>query len=125
MSKYNHIIVITALLGVILCGCAGKRNPMALTVCGGDPIIYESDSGDRIVARYYTLSDHSLDFVKVAVPGGKEFTLPHVLSASGVRYTDDSELVWWTKGNTAFAEVRGENGQWKRKYNCKEIPVSK
>jgi membrane-bound inhibitor of C-type lysozyme len=95
------------------------------TGCGGDPIIYKSDSGDRIIARYFTLSDRSLDFVKVTLPIGKEYTLPHVLSASGVRYTDDFELVWWTKGNTAFAEVRDENGHWKRKYDCKEIPGSK
>ena len=125
MSKYQRIIVFTSLLGVLLCGCAGKRNPVALTVCGGNPIIYESDRGDHIIARYFTLSDRSLDFVKVTFPSGKEYTLPQAMSASGVRYTDDRELVWWTKGNTAFAEVRDINGQWKRKYDCKEIPISK
>ena len=124
MSKYKHIIVFTGLLGLLLCGCAGKRNPVALTVCGGTPVIYESDRGDRIIARYFTLSDHSLDFVKVVLPGSKEYTLPQTMSGSGVRYTDDRELVWWTKGNTAFAEVRDNNGQWIRKYDCKEIPVN-
>jgi len=94
-------------------------------VCGGNPVIYESDNGARIIAKYFTLSDHSLDFAKVTLPGGREYTLPQVMSASGVRYTDDRELVWWTKGNTAFAEVRDENGQWKRKYDCKEIRGSK
>ena len=125
MSKYKHIIVFTGLLGLLLCGCAGKRNPVALTVCGGAPVIYETGRGERIIARYFTLSDHSLDFVKVTLPGHKEYTLPQVMSGSGVRYTDDRELVWWTKGTTAFAEVRDENGQWKRVYDCKEIPVSK
>jgi len=125
MSKYQLIIVFTGLLGVLLCGCTGKRNPVALTVFGGAPVLYESDSGDLIIARYFTLSDHSLGFVKVILPGSKEYTLPQAMSGSGVRYTDDRELVWWTKGNTAFAEVRDKNGQWKRKYECKEISVDK
>ncbi|MGA2822550.1 MAG: MliC family protein [Bacteroidales bacterium] len=125
MSKYQRIIVFISLLGVLLCGCVGKRNPVALTVCGGTPVIYESDRGDRIIARYFILSDRSLDFVKVTLPSGKEYTLPQVMSASGVRYTDDRELIWWTKGNIAFAEVRDINGQWIRKYECKEIPISK
>jgi len=125
MSRYHRIIVFTGLLTVLFCGCAGKRNPATLIVCGGNPVIYESDNGARIIAKYFTLSDHSLDFAKVTLPGGREYTLPQVMSASGVRYTDDRELVWWTKGNTAFAEVRDENGQWKRKYDCKEIRGSK
>jgi len=125
MLKYQRIIFFAGLLGVFLCGCAGKRNPVALTVCGGAPVVYKSDSGDRIIARYFALSDHSLDFVKVTLPGGKEYTLPQAMSASGVRYTDDRELVWWTKGNTAFAEFRDKNGQWKREYDCKEIPIKK
>ncbi|MCX6250849.1 MAG: MliC family protein [Bacteroidetes bacterium] len=125
MSKYTRIILYTGLLGILFCGCAGKRNPVSLTVRGGTPVIYQSDSGARIIAKYFTLSDSSLDFVKVTLPGGKEYTLPQAMSASGARYTDDRELVWWTKGNTAFAEIRDENGQWKMKYNCKEIPGSK
>ena len=118
-------IVFTCLIGALLSGCAGKQNTHPLTVTGGEPIIYKSDSGDRIVARYYSLSDSTLDFVKVTLPGGKEYTLPQVLSASGVRYANDMELVWWTKGNTAFAEVRDENGQWIRKFNCREVPGGK
>ena len=114
-------IVFTCLIGVLLYGCAGKQNPAPLTVNGGEPVIYQSDSGDRIVARYYSLSDSTLDFVKVTLPGGKEYTLPQVLSASGVRYTNDMELVWWKKGIAAFAEARVDNGQWVTKYNCKEI----
>lgn len=121
MSKYHRILIFACLTGILLCGCTAKRNPAALTVLGGTPVIYESDSGYRIIARYFTLSDSSLDFVKLTLPGGKEYTLPQAMSASGVRYTDDRELVWWTKGKTAFAEVRDETGQWVRKYDCKEI----
>lgn len=114
-----------ALLGTLLYGCSGTKDRQEITVRGGEPVTYVSDSGDRIVARYYSLSDKSLEFVKVTLPGGREFTLPRVLSASGVRYTDDMEIVWWTKGNTAFAEARDENGQWQIKYNCTESPVVK
>jgi membrane-bound inhibitor of C-type lysozyme len=118
MSKYQLIIVSTGLLVILLYGCTGERNTVTLTVCGGTPVIYQSDHGDQIIARYFTLSDHSLDFVKVTLPGRKEYTLPQTMSASGVRYTDDRELVWWTKGNTAFAEVRDSTGKLIRKYEC-------
>jgi membrane-bound inhibitor of C-type lysozyme len=112
-------------LGALLFGCAVKQKPVSLTVTGGEQVIYKSDLGDQIIAKYFSLSDKSLNFVKVTLPGGKEYTLPQVLSASGGRYTDDRELVWWTKGNTAFAEVRDENGQWIRKFDCQEIPGGK
>jgi membrane-bound inhibitor of C-type lysozyme len=125
MANYRRIIIFTSLLGVLSCGCTGNRNPVTLTLCGGNPILYESATGDHITARYFTLSDRSLEFVKLTLPGGKEFTLPQVMSASGVRYTDDRELVWWTKGNTAFAEIRDINGEWKKIYDCKEIPIKK
>jgi len=48
-------------------------------------------------------------------------TLPRALSASGVRYTDDREWVWWTKGNSAFAETRTPNGEWQIRYpDCRQ-----
>ncbi len=111
---------------LIILACTGGCSTVKenrLTVRGGDPIVYRCGNGERIEARYYTLSDNSLDFVKVHVPDGKEYTLPRVLSASGVRYTDDMELVWWTKGDSAFAEMRDANGDWQTRYdNCKELP---
>jgi membrane-bound inhibitor of C-type lysozyme len=110
---------------VLLYGCNGKRSTTELIVCGGNPVMYESDHGDHIMARYFTLSDGSLGFVKVTLPGGREYTLPQVMSASGVRYTDDRELVWWTKGNSAFAEIRNINGEWKKIYDCNEIHIKK
>jgi membrane-bound inhibitor of C-type lysozyme len=93
-----------------------------LTVRGGDPVAYRCGNGEQIEARYYALSDNSLDFVKVRIPDGKVYTLPRVLSASGARYTDDMELVWWTKGDSAFAEMRDANGDWQTRYdNCGEV----
>lgn len=92
-----------------------------LTVTGGAAITYQCNGGERIVARYFSLSDKGLDFVKVRLPDGREFTLPQVLSGSGVRYSDERELVWWAKGTTAFAEMRDQNGDWRLRYdNCTE-----
>ena len=99
--------------------CCGRSTNLAVT--GGEAITYHCDNGEQIVARYYSLSDKSLDFVKVRLPDGKEYTLPQVLSGSGVRYTDDRELVWWTKGASAFAEMRDQNGEWQVRYDkCAE-----
>ena len=93
-----------------------------LTVRGGESITYQCENGEQIVARYYSLSDGSLDFVKITLPEGEKYTLQHVFSASGVRYTDDFKIMWWTKGDSAFLSVRGENGEWQVRYqNCKEL----
>jgi membrane-bound inhibitor of C-type lysozyme len=100
--------------------CHSKPSKPALAVTGGDTVVYQTDAGEKIIARYFCLSDSSLNFVKVTLPGGKEFTLPQSMSASGVRYTDDRELVWWTKGNSAFAEKRDSVGQWVKLFDCQE-----
>lgn len=34
---------------------------------------------------------------------GNQLTLPHVVSASGARYSD-GKYTFWSKGNTAFVE---------------------
>ncbi len=101
---------------VVLCGaavlaCASPGRPR-LSLRGGEPVVYRCASGCRILARYYTLSDNSLGFVKLTLPGGKEYTLPNVVSVSGARYTDDRELVWWVKGDSAFVQTRAANGEW-------------
>jgi membrane-bound inhibitor of C-type lysozyme len=86
--------------------------------------MYDSGDGQKITARYYSLSDDSLHFVKLVLPDGSQYTLPSIAAASGVRYTDDMSLVWWTKGDTAFAEKRDDTGEWKSLYpDCKEIPA--
>jgi len=94
-----------------------------LAIRGGDPVVYRCGNGERIVVRYYLLSDKSLGFVKVRLADGTEYTLPQVVSGSGARYSDDREMVWWTKGETAFAEMRDQNGEWRTAYdNCREVP---
>jgi membrane-bound inhibitor of C-type lysozyme len=51
--------------------------------------------------------------VKVALPDGAVLTLPNGVSASGARYTDEREYVWWEKGGTAVLEKRDESGEFR------------
>jgi membrane-bound inhibitor of C-type lysozyme len=114
-------ILLCAAVAVPICSCTGMKTG-GLTVRGGDPVYYGCGNGERIVARYYSLSDDSLRFVKVIMPDGREYTLPNVISGSGARYTDELEKVWWTKGNTGFVQARDRNGDWQIEYrDCLEI----
>lgn len=118
----SAIAVICIALLAFLSACSDDAAKNRLEVTDGDIVTYQAENGDRVTAKYYSLSDKSLDFVKVTLPDGKEYTLPCVLSASGARYTDDRELVWWTKGDTAQAEKRDKSGEWKTLYSeCREI----
>ncbi|QSE72949.1 MliC family protein [Aeromonas media] len=111
------------LLGIgtltLLGGCdlgAGK-----LGVTGGDPVTYLCEQNQKVQVRYFSLSDESLNFVKLSLPDGKDYTLPQAVSASGARYTDDHEAVWWNKGKEGFVEMRDDAGEWQSLYNdCKE-----
>ncbi|MBW2205093.1 MAG: MliC family protein [Deltaproteobacteria bacterium] len=52
----------------------------------------------------------------------KGYTLPQVISGSGVRYTDEREIVWWTHQSTVRVDVRDSAGKWKTEYSgLKEI----
>jgi len=84
-----------------------------LSISAGKCVTSECKNGQRIIAKYYSLSDGSLNFVKVTLPDRKGHTLPNGVSASGARYTDDLKLIWWIKGETAFAETRTESGECK------------
>ncbi len=110
-------------IAILLAGTAGctGMGQGGLTVRAGARVVYRCNGGERIEATYYSLSDKSLDFVKVHLPDGREVTLPQALSASGVRYTNDVEWVWWTKGDSALAETRTPNGEWQIKYkDCRQ-----
>ena len=88
-----------------------------LTVDIGPPVYYQSGNGDHFMAKYGSLSDGSLHFVKVKTPDGQEYTLPQVASASGIRYTDDKELVWWTHQDKVRVDVRNAEGEWETIYS--------
>ncbi|MGV8059675.1 MAG: MliC family protein [Smithellaceae bacterium] len=123
----NYNVLLLGILFILVCisGCCILKKD-SLTVRGGENVTYQCENGDRIVARYYSLSDDSLNFVKIILPAGKEQTLSQALSASGVRYTDDRELVWWIKGDSARMETRDRDGNWQLKHkDCKVVPDKK
>jgi membrane-bound inhibitor of C-type lysozyme len=102
-------------LAFLLAGCAAAA-PERLTVNPGTRVAYRCADQVALAATYYRLSDNTLDFVKVELPEGVVVTLPQALAASGVRYTDDRQWVWWVKGDAAFAEARNEQGAWQVRY---------
>ena len=116
--------IAVSILTVSLCSCVTTLRQTALTVDIGQPVHYISEHGDHFVAKYGSLSDGSLHFVKVKMPDGQEYTLPQVVSASGVRYTDERTLVWWTHQRTVRVDIRDAEGNcWKTKYSeLREVP---
>jgi membrane-bound inhibitor of C-type lysozyme len=116
MTLQNRTAWSLTILLVVTAGCMGIKQE-TLTVRPLERVTYRCEQGERITARYFSLSDNSLGFVKVLLPDGQEVTLPQALSASGVRYTDEREWVWWTKGDAAFAETRTPSGEWCIRYD--------
>ncbi len=105
-----------------LCSCVTNSQKEIPTVDIGQPVYYKSADGDHFEARYGSLSDGSLHFVKVKMPGGREYTLHQAISGSGARYTDDRSIVWWEHHGTVRVDVRDAEGNWKTKYSdLKEI----
>ena len=114
--KQGTITLIISILAASLLGCATNQETV-LSADIGPPVYYRSDKGDLFVARYGSLSDGTLHFVKVKMPNGRQHTLPQIVSASGVRYTDERELVWWTHQGKVRVEVRDLEGKWKTPYS--------
>ncbi len=123
IARLRATAIAGILAALLLSGCAASLQPAELTVQLGEPIHYKSPNGDVFEAQYGSLSDDSLHFVKVKMPSGQQYTLPQVLSASGVRYSDDRELVWWTHQRTVMVEMRSADGNWETKYpELREVP---
>lgn len=116
MFKLGTTGLVMSILTVSLWGC-NTNSDQELTVDIGPPVYYESDKGDRFIARYGSLSDGSLDFVKVEMPDGQAYTLPAIISGSGVRYTDERQLVWWLHQGTVRMDIRDADGTWKEGYS--------
>lgn len=106
----NMFIAMAAFL--LLTGCNHPGEPESLRVVGGESVIYLTDNGEQIRVSYYALSDSTLFFARLTMPGGMEYTLPQVVSASGARYTDDRDILWWIKGETATLQTRDSLGAW-------------
>ena len=92
-----------------VCGCTTNQRLGAKL---DQPTYWRSPNGERFVARYGSLSDDSLSFVQVTMPDGRQWTLPQAVSASGERYTDERELVWWGHQGTVRVDVRRDDGRW-------------
>lgn len=107
---------LSALAALSLASCTTNSLPVRLGTRIGPPVHYEGPDGARFVARYGSLSDGTLHFVKVQMPDGRQLTLPQVVSASGVRYTDDRELIWWTHQDIVTVQTRDAAGQWQTRY---------
>lgn len=121
MPKIYPALTGVLVVCVILTACALGKHPK-LTALLQSHVVYQCENTELVVADYYALADNSLRFVKLSLPNGEKFTLPNVLSASGARYTDDAELLWWSKGDTAFAQRRDRDGQWQSLYvDCRVI----
>lgn len=102
---------------------AAARPVLAADACDGklgvtlDPAMaYASKDGSRFTARYGSLSDGSLQFVKVKAPGGKEYTLPAAPSGSGARYTDERTATWWEHQGVIRFEIMDQKGDWVAPY---------
>ena len=109
------IPAILIFLQPLFSGCG--ENKQVLHVDRDTVATYNCESGAKITAEYYSLSDNSLHFVKIIMPDGKEYTLPQVVSGSGARYTDEREVEWWIKGDSAMIKRHTAKGGWVDIYN--------
>lgn len=83
----------------------------------------EESTGSLVEAVYRNYYEGGVSTVTLTwEEGGSPRTLPQGMAASGVRYTDEKTLTWWTKGEGAFMEVWQE-GVWKILGNYREVPT--
>lgn len=105
MKSKTALIILILLTG---CGTALTVEQTAMNTW--------TDGTITVHTTHYNLSDGSLAFVKLDVPGMGIYTLPQVLSGDGTRYTVDMNIVWWERGDTAIIQTRGDNGEWETAY---------
>lgn len=79
---------------LLLAACA-KEAPAPPAEESSAPVPYRCAGGVELRALYRE------DTVAVTLPDGHLVTLPHVVSGSGARYSNDT-LTWWTKGDSGF-----------------------
>lgn len=88
---------LTLTLLLILAACAPKdaAPPAEETFT---PVTYACAGGVEVRAVYRG------DTATVSLPDGKLLTMPHVVSGSGTRYSNDT-ITWWSKGDSGFVMV--------------------
>ena len=117
MLKPITTALFIAILALSMSSCVTNSQEKIPTVNLGPTVYYKSETGEQFVAKYGSLSDGSLNFVKLKMPDGQEYTLPQAISGSGARYTDDRSIVWWEHHRTVRVDVRDSEGKWKTKYS--------
>lgn len=94
----------------------------SLTLITGNSEIYQCEGDSEVVVQYYSLSDNSLSFIKLNLPGEAEITLPRTLSASGEQYSNGA-ITWWVKSETGAVQVRGQDSGWHDLYKKCVTPI--
>jgi membrane-bound inhibitor of C-type lysozyme len=111
MRRKTFITMGVILLVITFIGCSTKAKEK-LNVELIQEVEYQCSDESIVNARFYKLTDYSLQFVKVKLMDGKEYTLPQVISASGVRYSDEYSIQFWTKGNRMTLYTMNEEREW-------------
>lgn len=71
----------------------------------GTSVTFVCSHGKSIDSTFYKANDTHVD---LSLSDGRNFSVPHAVSASGARYaTPDESFVFWNKGDTAFIEEGG------------------
>jgi membrane-bound inhibitor of C-type lysozyme len=111
MRRKVVIVIGVLLLVIAFTGCITIAKEK-LTVELTQEVEFICSDESKIEARFYTLTDNSLNFVKVKMVDGKEYTLPQVIAASGARYSDEYSLQFWIKGNSMTLYKMNEEREW-------------
>ncbi|MCZ8344012.1 MAG: MliC family protein [Leptospira sp.] len=85
-------------------------------------VVYEDRNGRIVNAIYHNPFDFKETFfVTLKFTDGNLITLNQGVAASGVRYTDNKTLVWWTKGDEAFLMKPDGKGDWEITDRFQEV----
>lgn len=109
--KRNISCKLIAGVSIFLCviSCTKNSNPEIVKTAEA---VYQNSEGKKMEAVFYSLSDNSLNFVRVTYDE-KQYTLPQLVSASGARYSDEFSMEFWIKGDSASVTT-GFGGDEKR-----------
>ena len=111
LMKRNISCKIITGISILLCfiSCTKNDNPEIVKTAEA---VYKNSEGKILEAVFYSLSDNSLNFVRVTYDE-KQYTLPQLVSASGARYSDEFSMEFWIKGDSASVTT-GFGGEEKR-----------
>jgi membrane-bound inhibitor of C-type lysozyme len=111
MRRKIFIAIAVVVLIMTFVGCSTNAKAK-LRVELTQEIEYQCSDGTKVNARFYTLTDNSLNIVKLNIANDKEYTLPQVIAASGARYSDEYSLQFWIKGKSMTLYKMNEEREW-------------